>query len=201
MHLGMSGSFRVNAVAISNARPARSRHLRHVQRRGDHVQRSAAFRFHGPADAASTGHPRRVERARSGAPVRRIYGRVTGRARSRGRKPRSRPRSSISAPSPGWGTFTRSRRSIAPACRPLRQASTIATPAGRARPAAERLSAAIKEVLQEAVARKRGRRYRGHRFRVYDREGERCLTSGCRGSVERRTQTGRSTFYCPACQR
>ena len=84
---------------------------------------------------------------------------------------------------------------------PLRQASTIATPAGRARPAAERLSAAIKEVLQEAVARKRGRRYRGHRFRVYDREGERCLTNGCRGSVERRTQTGRSTFYCPACQR
>jgi formamidopyrimidine-DNA glycosylase len=84
---------------------------------------------------------------------------------------------------------------------PLRQASTIATPAGRARPAAERLSAAIKEVLQEAVARKRGGRYRDHRFRVYDREGERCLTSGCRGSVERRTQTGRSTFYCPACQR
>ena len=84
---------------------------------------------------------------------------------------------------------------------PLRTASTIATRGGRPRPAAERLSAAIKEVLREAVARKRERGYRGQRFRVYDREGERCLTSGCRGSVERRTQTGRSTFYCPACQR
>ena len=84
---------------------------------------------------------------------------------------------------------------------PLRQASTIATPAGKPRPAAHRLSVAIKEVLVEAVARKRGRRYRGPRFRVYDREGESCLTSGCRGSVQRRTQTGRSTFFCPVCQR
>src|SRR5688500_16522916 len=40
---------------------------------------------------------------------------------------------------------------------PMRQASTIATASGRPRPAAERLSAAIKEVLQEAVARKRER--------------------------------------------
>jgi len=84
---------------------------------------------------------------------------------------------------------------------PMRQASTIATASGRPRPAAERLSAAIKEVLQEAVARKRERGYRGRRFRVYEREGERCLTRGCGGAVARRTQTGRSTFYCPACQR
>lgn len=84
---------------------------------------------------------------------------------------------------------------------PMRRASTIATPSGKPRPAAERLSAAIKEVLQEAVARKKERGYRGQRFRVYDREGERCLTRGCGGAVERRTQTGRSTFYCPACQR
>lgn len=84
---------------------------------------------------------------------------------------------------------------------PLRRASTIATPAGRPRPAAERLSAAIKEVLREAVARKNERGSRGQRFRVYDREEERCLTRGCGGAVERRPQTGRSTFYCPACQR
>ena len=40
-----------------------------------------------------------------------------------------------------------------------------------------------------------------HRFRVYDREGEKCLTPGCGGTIKRLTQSGRSTFWCPRCQR
>ncbi len=40
-----------------------------------------------------------------------------------------------------------------------------------------------------------------HNFRVYDREGEACRTPGCRGTVKRIVQNGRSTFYCPACQK
>ena len=43
--------------------------------------------------------------------------------------------------------------------------------------------------------------YFQHRFRVYDREGEHCLTRGCKGHVKRIVQSGRSTFYCPVCQR
>ena len=43
--------------------------------------------------------------------------------------------------------------------------------------------------------------YFQHRFRVYDREGEPCLTPGCSGIVQRLVQSGRSTFYCPKCQR
>lgn len=43
--------------------------------------------------------------------------------------------------------------------------------------------------------------YFQHRFRVYDREGEPCLTRGCKGRVKRIVQAGRSTFYCPVCQR
>ena len=43
--------------------------------------------------------------------------------------------------------------------------------------------------------------YRSSRFRVYDREGEPCLRAGCGGTIKRRTQAGRSTFYCPVCQR
>lgn len=39
------------------------------------------------------------------------------------------------------------------------------------------------------------------RFRVYDREGEACVTRGCKGTVKRIVQAGRSTFYCPVCQR
>ena len=43
--------------------------------------------------------------------------------------------------------------------------------------------------------------YFQHRFRAYDREGEPCTRSGCRGVIERTVQSGRSTFFCAACQR
>lgn len=39
------------------------------------------------------------------------------------------------------------------------------------------------------------------RFSVYDREGQTCGTRGCGGSIARLVQGGRSTFYCPRCQR
>jgi formamidopyrimidine-DNA glycosylase len=84
---------------------------------------------------------------------------------------------------------------------PHRRASTIATPGGLPREAAHRLSAAIKQVLEEAIARASGTRYRSSRFRVYDREGAPCRRRGCRGMIRRRTQAGRSTFYCGVCQR
>lgn len=40
-----------------------------------------------------------------------------------------------------------------------------------------------------------------HRFRVYDREGETCLTKDCGGTIVRAVHSGRSTFWCPRCQR
>jgi len=83
---------------------------------------------------------------------------------------------------------------------PLRRSSTLATTAGRTTPRAVRLAAAIKTVLREAIAR-RERPYRAGRFRVYEREGEPCRTPGCDGTIRRMTQAGRSTFYCPVCQR
>ena len=84
---------------------------------------------------------------------------------------------------------------------PHRKASTIATPTGAPRDAAHRLAAAIKQVLEEAIERTTGEISRASRFRVYDREGERCRQRGCQGSIRRRTQAGRSTFYCTRCQR
>jgi formamidopyrimidine-DNA glycosylase len=83
---------------------------------------------------------------------------------------------------------------------PLRRASTLATTAGRPTLRAVRLAKAIKTVLREAIARKR-RPYRAARFRVYGRESEPCRRAGCRGTIRRISQAGRSTFYCPACQR
>jgi formamidopyrimidine-DNA glycosylase len=76
----------------------------------------------------------------------------------------------------------------------------------------EILVQAIKEVLEEAV-RAGGSSLRDHRqtngelgyfqkvFAVYDRGGSRCTKQGCRGTIRRITQSGRSTFYCPLCQR
>lgn len=84
---------------------------------------------------------------------------------------------------------------------PQRQASSIATPAGAPRDSARRLAAAIKQVLELAIDRAASAAYRSSRFRVYDREGARCRRTGCPGLIRRRTQAGRSTFYCRDCQK
>jgi formamidopyrimidine-DNA glycosylase len=85
--------------------------------------------------------------------------------------------------------------------------------AGRiGRPRLDRLAETVKVVLAEAVENGGStlRDYAGtdgamgafqDRFRVYDREHEGCVKPGCRGVVRRVVQGGRSTFYCPVCQR
>jgi formamidopyrimidine-DNA glycosylase len=95
---------------------------------------------------------------------------------------------------------------------PWKPASRLATRTGKATPAADRLAAEIKAVLTDAI-RAGGSTLRDYKradgtsglfqneFAVYGREGEPCARPGCRGTVRRKTQGGRSTFYCPACQR
>ena len=94
---------------------------------------------------------------------------------------------------------------------PLRAAGTVVTRNGSGA-RAERLAQAIREVLGEAVAAGGStlRDYRQadgsegsfqQRFTVYDREGEPCSRQGCRSTIRRIVQNGRSTFYCPKCQR
>jgi len=43
--------------------------------------------------------------------------------------------------------------------------------------------------------------YFQHSFRVYDRAGQPCPTPGCTGHIRRIVQGGRSSFFCPACQK
>jgi len=43
--------------------------------------------------------------------------------------------------------------------------------------------------------------YFQHAFAAYGREAEPCLTLNCKGKIARIVQSGRSTFYCPKCQR
>jgi formamidopyrimidine-DNA glycosylase len=92
---------------------------------------------------------------------------------------------------------------------PKRQASTLADRKGGATDHAKRLVDAIHTVLNQAI-KAGGSSLRDHRqtsgelgyfqhsFLVYDREGQKC---GCGGVVKRFTQNGRSTFWCPKCQK
>ncbi|HEU0099405.1 MAG TPA: bifunctional DNA-formamidopyrimidine glycosylase/DNA-(apurinic or apyrimidinic site) lyase [Allosphingosinicella sp.] len=77
------------------------------------------------------------------------------------------------------------------------------------RPRLERLAEAIKAVLLAAIeaggsslrdyARPSGELgYFSKQWRVYGREGEDCH---CGSAIRRRVDSGRSTFYCPRCQR
>lgn len=43
--------------------------------------------------------------------------------------------------------------------------------------------------------------YFQHQFLVYDRAGDDCSTPDCRAKIKRLVQSGRSSFYCPACQK
>jgi formamidopyrimidine-DNA glycosylase len=86
-------------------------------------------------------------------------------------------------------------------------------PAGRiSAPRLAGLVEAVRAVLTEAIAAGGSTLrdyaqadgalgYFQHRFRVYDREGRPCPNPGCTGVIHRRVQAGRSTFYCPVCQR
>ena len=83
---------------------------------------------------------------------------------------------------------------------PKRAAATLVTTSGGPRPVLYRLVQAIRDVLNEAIKRQ-ARPGDGTPFRVYDREGEPCPRRGCRGTIRRVVQGGRSTYYCPVCQR
>jgi formamidopyrimidine-DNA glycosylase len=94
---------------------------------------------------------------------------------------------------------------------PDRKSGTLATKTGKPTAAAEHLAAAIREVLEAAIAAG-GSSLRDHiradgelgdfqhTFAVYDRAGEPCLRKDG-GVIRRKVHSGRSTFYCPVCQR
>lgn len=95
---------------------------------------------------------------------------------------------------------------------PRRVASTLATRSGAPQERTVLLVDSIKAVLADAIeaggSSLRDHRqtngdlgYFQHRFRVYDREGKPCPTRGCTGTIKRIVQGGRSTFFCPVCQK
>lgn len=95
---------------------------------------------------------------------------------------------------------------------PKRPASRLSLRNGAASPHAVRLVPEIKAVLGAAL-QAGGSTLRDYRqadgalgyfqnsFAVYGRVGEPCPRTECSGAIKRIVQAGRSTFYCPKCQR
>ena len=95
---------------------------------------------------------------------------------------------------------------------PKRRASTIAerngAPNGRARRLVDSIKAVLTQAIEDGGSSLRDHRLTDgelgmfqHHFRVYDRAGQPCRTKGCGGTIRRIVQNGRSTFYCPVCQK
>ena len=95
---------------------------------------------------------------------------------------------------------------------PKREAGTLARRNGGPTVRAERLAGHIRDVIGEAIEAG-GSTLRDYvhadgtpgafqlSHAVYDREHDPCRREGCRGTVRRTVQSGRSTFHCPECQR
>jgi formamidopyrimidine-DNA glycosylase len=95
---------------------------------------------------------------------------------------------------------------------PSRPANILADARGAPTRAAGALAVAIRDVLEQAIEAggstlrdhrlaDGGLGYFQHAFSVYDREGLPCPRPRCRGVIARIAQSGRSTFYCPICQK
>lgn len=95
---------------------------------------------------------------------------------------------------------------------PRRLAATLVLKSGSPAKMCIALVASIRAVLAEAIdaggsSLRDHARADGslgdfqHRFSVYDREGKPCPRRNCRGIIARIVQSGRSTFFCPSCQK
>jgi formamidopyrimidine-DNA glycosylase len=214
MHLGMSGWFRVERTQPPQARPRDRESLRTqaLERRHDHVvftmSSGMTVTFNDPRrfgimdlvaaaalkDHASVGRlgPEPLSRAFDGKSL------ASRLARRRIPLKVALLDQRIVA---GVGNIYASEALHLARLSPFRLAGTLATAAGKPRAGAAALAQAIKAVLRRAIALKESGQYRSSRFRVYDRDGERCPNPGCSGTIRSIWQAGRSTYYCPVCQK
>jgi formamidopyrimidine-DNA glycosylase len=222
MHLGMSGSFRL-AKADQARTPGDFHHERSKDEKHDHVvfHMSSGWTviFNDPRRFGFMKMVLRADlerdplmRALGPEPLGNQFDAKMLAAACRGKKTSLKAALSDQKVIAGLGNIYVCEALHRARLSPKRQASTIADKHAKPNAHAEALVSAIRDILQDAIAAGgsslRDHRqtngelgYFQHRFRVYDREGERCTTPGCRGKIRRIVQAGRSTFYCPVCQR
>ncbi|MCB1496468.1 MAG: bifunctional DNA-formamidopyrimidine glycosylase/DNA-(apurinic or apyrimidinic site) lyase [Bauldia sp.] len=222
MHLGMSGSFRIEAEA-KDTLPATTHHPRGKLAAHDHVvfdlSSGARVIFNDPRRFGLMDLIPRADLARSPLFARmgiEPLGNEMGGALIAGLfKGRAAPLKAMLLDQTriaGLGNIYVCEALWRARLSPSRPAGSIATGRKTAANRADALAAAIRDVLGEAIAAGgsslRDHRqangdlgYFQHRFAVYDREGEPCPRHDCSGIVRRMVQSGRSTFYCPVCQK
>ncbi|THD85524.1 bifunctional DNA-formamidopyrimidine glycosylase/DNA-(apurinic or apyrimidinic site) lyase [Aliigemmobacter aestuarii] len=212
IHLGMSGRMLISGTMLGefhhhHPAPARHDHVVLDMAGGARVTFNDARRF-GAMDLFATGtddaHP--LLAGLGPEPLGNAFDEDYLIARLKGRKTPIKAALLDQRIVAGLGNIYVSETLFRAGIDPRRHAGRIA--ADRVR----RLVPLIREVLSEAIEAGGSslRDYRQadgelgyfqHTFRVYDRENAPCPTPGCTGHVARIVQSGRSTFFCPRCQR
>jgi formamidopyrimidine-DNA glycosylase len=222
MHLGMSGSFRVQ----HHGKASKPGHYHHA-RSGDHGHDHVVFEMSSGAtvtfnDPRRFGFMKLVRRADLGEeplvaamgpePLGNEFDAASLARACAHKKTSLKAALSDQRVVAGLGNIYVCEALYRARLSPKRAASTIASRSGAPNERAKRLAQAIRDVLNDAI-RAGGSSLRDHRrtdgelglfqhhFSVYDREGEPCPGKGCNGTVRRIVQAGRSTFYCPSCQK
>lgn len=225
-HLGMSGSFRIEA-ATGEDLPGAFHHPRSTDRAHDHVVFHLRARDGGPAKVVFND-PRRfgfmlfAEADRleehpllSGLGVEPTGNALDGALLSdllRGRRTPIKAALLDQRLIAGLGNIYVSEALWRAGLSPRRLAGSITARREKASRRSERLAVAIRQTIADAIEAG-GSSLRNyvradgslgdfqHSFAVYDREDKPCKRPGCHGQIARIVQSGRSTFYCPACQR
>jgi formamidopyrimidine-DNA glycosylase len=222
MHLGMSGSFRVVAAA-GNRAPGKFHYPRNEDRAHDHVvfhmSSGATVIFNDPrrfgymkifARAEMEDEP--LLQGLGPEPLGNEFDALILARACANRKTSLKAALLDQRVVAGLGNIYVCEALFRAHLSPRRLAATLATKKGESTDHAKRLVNAIHAVLNQAI-KAGGSSLRDHRqtsgelgyfqhsFQVYGREGKKCESPGCGGIVRRFTQNGRSTFWCPKCQR
>jgi formamidopyrimidine-DNA glycosylase len=217
MHLGMSGSFRVG----KDAAPGKYYHERSKSTAHDHIvfhmSNGATVTFNDPRRFGSMKLVPRAKleqepllRALGPEPLGNEFDAAMLAEACAGKKTSLKAALSDQRVVAGLGNIYVCEALFRARLAPKRIASTIAGRNGNPNERAEKLVDAIKAVLKDAIqaggsSLRDHRRADGslgdfqHNFQVYDREGQPC--PHCKGKIKRIVQVGRSTFYCPSCQK
>jgi len=224
-HLGMSGSYYVDH-GTAQAAPGQFHHDRGKDKRHDHV----VFHLAGPEGAKRVVYndPRRfgfmllTDRDRMDAHplIRNLGVEPTGNAlsaahlagRFAGRKAPLKAALLDQSIIAGLGNIYVCEALWQAGLSPRRKAGTLVDASGAPVRRLEELTRSVRQVIDAAIeaggSSLRDHRqadgtlgYFQHSFNTYDREDAPCRRRGCGGTIRRIVQSGRSTFYCPACQR
>ena len=216
MHLGMSGSFRVDDAKIAKYHHEKSKSAKH-----DHVvfhmSNGATVTFNDPRRFGSMKLVARAKidnepllRSIGPEPLGNEFDASMLASACAGKKTSLKAALLDQRVVAGLGNIYVCEALFRARLSPKRPAATIADRNGKPNARAIALVEAIKAVLHDAI-KAGGSSLRDHRradgslgdfqhnFLVYDREGAPCPS--CKGKIKRIVQTGRSTFYCSSCQK